>query len=379
MTSPDVTPYVDVQLSTRTRQDIFEEMLALAALRFPDWTPLEAHTETLLLEVWAEVIHGLEQRLNLAPAAAFEGLVRLLQVARDPGSRPAGTVTMSIAPGTTLTQTIPADTRLRFLPADGTDELELVVAAAVAFPPGDVTVAVPVTGLLETSAYNGVSAGAIVLVDQLTFIDGVTLTGAFVDGRDPEDSAAYLSRGAARLARLTTTLVHVDQFQAAALDDPVVRRAVAVDNFNSDAGSGNPGDHPGHVTVAASGTGGAPLTSGQKAALVAALESQALALLEVHVTDATVTAINVTAQLERDPSYDDATVVAAAAQALADHLNADTWPYAASVYRNELISLLDQVPGVRRVVSLTAPATDVALTGIAPLADLGTATITTIP
>ena len=60
--------------------------------------------------------------------------------------------------------------------------------------------------------------------------------------------------------------------------------------------------------------------------------------------------------------------------ALDTYLSPDTWEWGGTVYRNELIALIDQVAGVDRVVSLTTPATDLALTGVAPLADTDVAT-----
>ena len=48
------------------------------------------------------------------------------------------------------------------------------------------------------------------------------------------------------------------------------------------------------------------------------------------------------------------------------------------MYRNELISLVDQVAGVARVANLVAPTANVALPGVAALASADAVTVTAV-
>lgn len=141
---------------------------------------------------------------------------------------------------------------------------------------------------------------------------------------------------------------------------------------------GVPGDHPGHVTVAVAGAGGTALATQVRTDLEASLEAKAHAALIIHTTNATVTDVNVTVSVVLEPGATPATVTAAVEAALKNYLNPDAWPFSGTVYRNELIALIDRVPGVARVATLTAPAADVTLAGVAPLARAGTVTVTTV-
>lgn len=374
-TSPDVSAYVDLRLFARTLQDVIDSMLASAAIKFPDWNPLEAHTETVLLEIMGEAIYELEQRYAGLPAAVFEGALRLLGIVRDPGAPVQVTLTITV-PSSPAAQVIFAGSRLRYESLTGAISADLMVADEVTFPAGTTSLPVLAVGMTETASLNGISTGTVVPVDPLPFVDSIALAGSFAGGREPEVSADYLSRGGLRLSRLTTTLQTPEQFEPAALENPDVRRAKALQSFDPTVGTGVPGDHPGHITVAVIGPAGAPLDSGQKADLLAELDAEAFAPLIVHVIDSTITDVAVSASLQRESDYDDATVQANALAALEAYLSPDTWPYAAVVYHNELVSLLDQVPGVKRVITVT-PSGDTTLTGVAPLADLSTHTITT--
>lgn len=140
---------------------------------------------------------------------------------------------------------------------------------------------------------------------------------------------------------------------------------------------GAPGDFPGHVTVAVYGNG-ANATAQQKTDLEAAMEVISLANLDVHITDPTINTVAVTATVKALPGFATLAVQSAVEQALTGYLDPMMWDWGTVVRRNELITLVSNVVGVDYVDTMTVPATDVSLTGNAPLADAGTLTITVI-
>lgn len=374
-TSPDALPLIDLTLLDLDAQELTDQAITDATSKVPEWVPREGHTEVVLLEAQALIAAELIYAVNRLPPAILEALLVLYGLVRDPGTPPVASVTFTTSSASDVL--IPAGTRLRLLYDNGdasvdllTDTDLLIVADADA---GTVTA----TGVENTSAVNGLGITAnLELVDSLVDVDTVTLAADVAGGTDPEDSTAYQARGANLFRRLVSTLVLPEHFTAAALEDPAVTRAVTLDLYDPDTG-GAPGDHPGHVTVAASGPGGVPLTAQDATELVTSLETKALAALEVHVIAPTITVVDVTATITILPGAIAADVEAAVATALDEYLDPDTWGYGGTVYRNELIALIDRVAGVDRVVDLTTPAADVVLAGVAPLAAAGALTITT--
>ncbi len=136
------------------------------------------------------------------------------------------------------------------------------------------------------------------------------------------------------------------------------------------------GTVPGHVTVYAAGPGGVPLSAADKADLLNKLTAAALASLTIYVADPTLNPVAVTATVTILPGYDIPTVLAAVDAALRAYLNPDTWPWAATVYRFELIALISAVEGVDRVATMPTPAADVVLTGRGPLVSAGAFAVT---
>lgn len=132
---------------------------------------------------------------------------------------------------------------------------------------------------------------------------------------------------------------------------------------------------PGYVTVGVYGEG-APVSSADKASLQTSLSAQAQANLNVRVVDATVNVVPVTVSVVATVGADHTQVsndVTAAVQAF---LSTDSWDWSAVLRRNELIAVIGSLADVAYVDVLTAPAADVNLAGIAPLAKAGTVTVT---
>lgn len=373
MASPDASPYVDLRLFDRDAQQIYEDAVANLATYLPEWVPREGHTEVLLLESMALEVAESVFAINRLPGAVVEVMLRLYGVERDPGTPPVVPVRFTVTD--TNGHTIPAGVRVA-VAISSDSSLVFTTDAPLLVTAGSLTGVVTATGELATSIANNLPASsAVELLDSVAVVDAVALDAPIGGGSDPEDDEAWFTRGMQRFARLAETLVLPRHFIAAALERPEVTRAFAVDNYNSDAGSGSPGSHAGHITVALYGNG-ANLSAAQKAEIVAAFDSQAQANLAVHAADPTITTVAVTAEVVGVPGFSVEQVQANVSAALAAYLSPEEWGWSATVYRNELIGLLDRVEGVERVTTITTPASDLTLTGVAPLAQLGTTTIT---
>lgn len=376
MVSPDVTPYVDLRVLDRDAQDVFEAALTNLLTYLPEWVPREGQTEVLLLESLALEVEESIFAVNRVPGAVVEVLLRLYGIDRDLGAPPV--TTLQFTATNSAGYTIPAGTRvvLQLSGGDGEDVVVFATDVPLVIPAGSTTGTVTATGDRSTSAANGTVVGAPVqLLDSVSAVEAVTLFATVSAGRDEELDEDWFARGVQRFSRLAETLVLPAHFTAAALEHPEVARATTIDNFNAAAGTGAPGDHPGHVTVVVYGES-AVVDPAVVTAMQTDFDARAQANLAVHMADPTLTAVDVAATVVAAVGYPSATVQANCAAALADYLSPTTWEWGTTVYVNELIALLDRVEGVERVTSITTPATDEALTGVAPLVTPGTFTIT---
>lgn len=366
---PDLTSYTDLRIFDRTDQEIIEAALVAVGLNLPDWVQREGHTEIVILEGLALELAEAIAAVNRLPGAVLETLLQLFAVFKFYGSAPTALAQLTVAD--TVGHTIPSGTRLYLPTIDGTGVVVMLVEPpGLTIAPGLNSGIVSLIGDVFTAAANGAPIGTLLqMASPMPFVDRIELTTAIADGLDPETDEHWRDRGVQRLARLSDALVIPRHFEAAALEDPRVFRVIAVDN--NDPTTTGVGDDPGHITVAVLGDGAA-LSVAARTEIEEALETKAIAILEVHVTDVAVITVTVAATVTLADASDPAAVTDAVEQALIAYLDPMTWAYGTTLYRNELISLIDQVPGVDRVIT-------VSITGANAAGDYPLPTASTLP
>ena len=374
--SPDYTEFIDLTIYDKGPEDILDAAQATLQTRIPDWSPTATNIEVMLLEALALEVGETVFSLNRIPESMVRVLLSLYGIEFDSGTPP--TVDLLFTAQDTDGYTIPAGTEVALLMSNN-EYMSFFTDSALTITEGNSVGTVGATAAVYTNVANGIASGTEgELVDAIIGIDAVETATTVTGGKLPETVEQWTFRGVQRLRRLVDTLVIPQHFIQAALENPLVARANAVDNYDPTADPpSEPGDNPGNVTVVVYGDG-APLSSGQKTTLRDSLEQRALANLIIHVIDPTITTVNVTASVAVEATADEATVLQAVEDRIAEYLSPTTWPWAGTVRRNELISVIDQVPGVSYVDSITEPAADVVLDPGQTLVTAGTITITAV-
>jgi hypothetical protein len=374
MPSPDVAAYVGLELVDLDAQQLIDTALTNAAQTFPDWEPREANTEVVILEETAAMAEEVAYVLNQLPDGMAEVLLRLFGLFRDQGAPPSTVVRFNVNSADGFT--IPAGTVVRLDLGEDVDPLDLTTVGPLVIAPGSTTGTVAATGATPTLAANGIPAGTrLGIIDTISAVDSVLLDEPVTGGRLAEDGVAFLNRGAATLSTLTTTIVGAPEVAAYVASNPAVARVRVLDLFNPDDDAA-PGASPGYVTVAVAGPGGGAVADTVKATIAAELRTKMHAGLSLAVVDADVTAVDVEVTVLRLANADADTVTANVIAALATYLDPAAWPWDNLVRVNEVIARADTAAGVDTVLAVTVPAEDQLLPGYAPLARVGTITVT---
>lgn len=368
MPSPDLRQYSDLILYDADPIDLVERARADAAVKLPGWVPREGNTELVLIEAIALEVAELVFAVNRLPGSIVEVLLRLYGITRSLGTPPEAELLVTLSD--TLGHTVPIGTRFR-LDVPGSDPVIFTLDVGLVVAPGGSSGTVTATGTTNTEAANGTPAATpLTLLDAVPFVEGAVLATEPGGGTGPESESEWRDRGVEMFARLVSTLVLPEHFTSEVLTNPDVYRATTIDNWNVSVAAN------GHVTVAVLGEGGVALSAGRKTELETDLEAKALANLDVHVIDPVITDVAVTVTVRRLPGFTDAAVQTNVAAVLAAYLNPDQWPWSGVVRRNELIARIDGAAGVDYVETLTVPAADLPLVGVAPLADIGAVSVT---
>ena len=345
----------------------------------PEWIPREGNIEVLLLENLALEVAESIFAINRLPSTITEILLSLLDIERDSGAAPVADIRfeMGISTGTTIPAGVTAVLELD----SGLEPIIFTTDSELIIPPGASSGVISATGDRFTSDANETPAETLLeLQDSIASVNYVKLNTIVSGGRDPEDDIDYLTRGVQRLQRLTTTLLLPRHFEAAALEYTFVKRAKALDNYNSVADvahDGPVGNDPGYIAVALYGDN-ENVSTENKTTVLDFFEANAMSNLVITIIDPTITNVNVTAQIRIDPDALASDVIDAVEDALSELLDPMTWPWTDVVRKNEIISVITNVPGVDFLDTLTAPATDITLPGVANLAKAGTLNITVL-
>jgi uncharacterized phage protein gp47/JayE len=340
--------YLGVSVDDADPQAIFDRMITLAETRLPQWEPRNGSLEVVLVEATAVGMADLVYAANRVLGSMVEGLISLYGVTRDEGSPATGTVRLTLTGSPTTT--IDEGTLFRLEDADSM----LVATETVTVTGSTVDVAVATT---DTGGYlNAITAGTA--CDPVVAVPHLANCVLYTDlngGADAEDDLAFLSRAATRFARVTSSLVVPEHFTAYALEQPYVKRAVAVDQFEH-GGGGAPGDDDGFLTVYVYGNGAA-ISADEKSELEAAMQAQCASILTMTVEHATPVSVNVTAAVTKATGYDTAELTTAIEDALASVWSWQTSGFGADVEPLDVQAVIESVPGVDSVTSLTLPST----------------------
>jgi hypothetical protein len=354
MASPDIKPYVDLTVYDQQPNEIYDAALDYGRAAIPEWTPQAGTVEDAILQAASGVAGELLAALNRVPSSVLEALLKLFGIDRLTGD--AATVDVRITFIDDLGHTVPSGTRFGYLDNTGGDSVLYVfetTAEASAESPSTY-VDVEVTGIL-IEEYPFIESGTeLRLLSGISYIESVELLADISVGSIGETDEEYFSRGIALLNSYTSALVLPDQYESYLLANySTIYRAKAyslLDPSNNDA-TAEPSAE-GYLTVYACGIDGASLSAQSASAIVEDLTAKSVGGLIINVEPPALIDVTVTTTYILKTGYNSGDVTTAVETALTNYLGPNSWMWKTTVYYNELISLIDQVPGVERVESL---------------------------
>lgn len=352
--------------------DLVSAAIQHAQVALPGWTPRESSTEVVLIESLALIIGVEALSLQSVGSTVVEQLMGLYGVTRHNGFHAEGQVRFQVASSAPM-HTIPSGTRLRYTLEESDETIDFLTVEPI-----DITTSETLFGTAHIEADepgiegNGIPEGAVLdLVDPLSFVDQVTVSRQTFGGEVEETDESFQTRAAAVLSRMNSTLVTPANFTAATMSDPRVARALTLDLYDP---AGTPKSPvAGHVTIAVVGSDGTALPADTLEGIQATLERQALASLQLHIIQPTITTTDITCTVVRGGGHTQDEVTAQVEAGLGEWLNPKNWDWSPRILQNAIIGKLYELPGVAAVVSVNAT---IDLPGDAPLPKLGTVAVT---
>ena len=355
MPSPDFSSYIDLTIYDKQPSEIYDAAIAYARTALPEWTPVAGSIESAVLQAAAQMTGEVSAAINRLPNGLLEGLLQLLGVTRNAGTRPTGTV--DIVTIDDAGYTLEAGTLFGYVDSSDPDNPVLypfTTDDTVYVSQGSSSASVAITGSAAV-LYPELPSGTILqALSQISFIDSLELNADLSAGADPETDSEYLTRATAKLESYNQALVLPSQYEAYVLSSySNIYRCKAysrVDPSNDDIADALVN---GYLTLYVCGLNGASLGSTARTTIEDDLENRSVAGLVITAKNAPVVAVTVTVTVVKETGYLSSDVQTNVEDALNAYLHPDYWDWSENIYYNELISLIDQVAGVKRVSSLT--------------------------
>lgn len=287
--------------------------------------------------------------------------------------------------------TIPAGTQVE-IAASGDERVGFETTEEVVVEPGATKATVPLQAIEPGEEGNGLPEPPE-LVDGLAFVQSIALEGATSGGVDEEEEDVYLNRLVETLQLLSLSLIIGRDFEIDARAIAGVARAKCLEAYNAEAAK----EEALSVSVYPVDENGEALSGAVKTELQERQQAKVPSGVDVHVADPEYTELDITASVTIQSGFNAATVLEAVKARLSEYLSPAKWGLPSSgdtssgsgwenithLYYNEVISTIDQVAGVDRVVNLeigkhggALGKVNVELAGVVPLTKPGTFTIT---
>jgi hypothetical protein len=214
---------------------ILSEAYDFIKTKVPEWMEHDGNLDTWILQVTSSQAADLMALAADVPDTIFKWYGANL-VGVPPLDATAATVDSTWTVADTQGYTIPAGSMVAIRDTSGVDH-GFITSSDIIIPAGQTSTAVGAVTLMSVETGEILSglggAGVVVpLVDTLTFVNTVTLTGETAGGQDAELSSEYNERLARKLQRLSQRPILASDFSLAALDVDGVERAVAIDGYN---------------------------------------------------------------------------------------------------------------------------------------------------
>jgi uncharacterized phage protein gp47/JayE len=389
--------YIKIPLETN-QSALSQEMFDYIVSQAPGWAPQDGNLDTWIIRAVAQVA---SDNRNVA-SDIQDDIFRyfgssLMGIQPLDATSAIGYTTWNLTDS--LGHTIPAGTTVGISDLNGNLQAFQVVSDVVV-PNGSTATgsgAVVIRAVMPGANANnlGINGTPMQLIDVFSWVsdNGVVLTGPTVGGQEAETDSAYLNRLVTRLQRLSQRPILPADFSAMALDaDPAVFRAVAIDGYNPADSSYN---NQRMIAVASMDANGAASAAPIKANIDSYLQANREINFIVNVIDPKTTTINVVTTVAAVTGYTLADVQASVVSTIQGYLDpklwgqdptlsqagaSQTWVDSPTVYYNEMVTIISNVTGVSRVVSLTinGGTADVTMATPAALPHAGTITVTAV-
>ena len=359
--SVDFSQYVDLRILDVEPTSIYFDSINLARLVLPDFNLRPGTPEDAMFQAFAYMTAQNINAINRLPNSLMLGVSKMLGFPTNEGTR--ATLNAQLTAVSTSGAVVPAGTLLAYEIVQNDQVIEyafstneiLTIAAVGAndpLPTGTIACTSVTFGVIPTIAND--SPLKILSYSQSLF--SAKCLNTFVNGTDPETTDEFLNRATTYIRSVSAARTTKNQLQSYLLTSypGLVTRAKVYDLTDSDGSLLNgEASAAGFLTIFLYGPNRV-LTNGEKSTILADIESQATAGLDIGIVDPPLVAFNITATVLYDSTYDSTTLSNTIKSHIVEQFSPRSAQYLEEIVRyNDVLKALQEVNGVEHISSLS--------------------------
>jgi hypothetical protein len=355
MTSPNFSQYIDLTIYDVDAFQVYNDAIVYARDAVPEFQPRTGTLEEAIMQAISFNTALLSSQINRLPDGLMEGMARLSGLERLEATFATGEAVFEVFDDNGVT--IPAGTVIAY------EEINDDIVTSYAFETvGDLVI--PVGSTTGTANIQATDAGvypALLATQELELVSpapgviGIELASAISVGTNAETDTDFFNRATRHFSSLSSALAtknHLINYIRA--NYPSIG-AVAVFDLTNPSGSLEWGEvpEPGYVTIVVSDVLGGEFLTSQTTQLIEDISSKTVAGLVVDATNPVPVNVEVDVDIVVADGYDATETRNAVSAYLENRLSTLGYDFSGTIIKNELISAVANITGVRYVRTLT--------------------------
>jgi hypothetical protein len=355
MTSPNFSEYIDLTIYDVDAYQVYDDAIAYARNAVPEFQPRTGTLEEAIMQAISFNTALISSQINRLPDGLMEGMARLSGLERLEATFATGQAVFEVFDDNGVT--IPTGTVVAYETVDDdiVTSFPFETVGDLVIAEGFTTGTVPIRGT-EAGVYPALLATQeLELVSPAPGVVEIQLESALSIGTNAETDADFFTRAARHFTSLSSALATKNHLVNFIKSNYPSIGAIAVFDLTDPSGSLDWDEvpEPGYVTIVLSDITGGELVGAQATSLIDDISSRTVAGLIVGATNPVPVSVEVTVDIVIADGYDSTETRNAVSAYLSSRLSTLGYDFSGTIIKNELISAVANITGVRYVRTLT--------------------------
>jgi hypothetical protein len=363
MTSPNFSEYIDLTIYDVDAFQVYNDAIVYARDAVPEFQPRTGTLEEAIIQAISFNTALISSQINRLPDGLMEGIARLSGLERLEATFATGQALFEVFDNNGVT--IPAGTVIAYesINDDIIISYPFETVGDLVIPEGSTTGTVSIQAT-DAGVYPALLATQeLELVSPAPGVIEIQLSAAISVGTNSETDADFLTRASRHFTSLSSALVTKNQLINFIKANYPSIGSVAVFDLTNPYGTLDWDEdlEPGYVTIVLTDASGIEISSAQSSQLIDDISSKTVAGLVVDSVEPASVGVSVEVDIVIADGYDSTETRNAVNAYLSNRLSTLGYDFSGTIIKNELISSVANITGVRYVKSLSMVSSDVLL------------------